>query len=67
MRAVRVDRSSGAVPTAHPGWPQLPRRQSSRQHGGAVHATARLASISTPAWRPLDAGYVAVTGSAPVC
>ena len=33
-----------------------------RQHGGAVHATARLDSISTPAWRPLDAGYVAVAG-----
>jgi hypothetical protein len=33
-----------------------------RQHGGAVHATARLDSISTPVWRPIDAGYVAVAG-----
>jgi hypothetical protein len=33
-----------------------------RQHGGAVHALARLDTISTPEWRPLDAGYVSVAG-----
>jgi hypothetical protein len=33
-----------------------------RRHGGAVHALARLDSVSTPAWRPLDKGYVAVAG-----
>jgi GGDEF domain-containing protein len=33
-----------------------------RRHGGAVHALARLDSISEPSWRPLDAGYVAVAG-----
>ena len=33
-----------------------------RKHGGAVHALARLENIETPAWRPLDAGYVAVAG-----
>ena len=33
-----------------------------RSHGGAVHAMARLETLTTPAWRPLDAGYVAVAG-----
>jgi GGDEF domain-containing protein len=33
-----------------------------RRHGGAVHALARLDTISEPAWRPLDAGYVSVAG-----
>jgi GGDEF domain-containing protein len=33
-----------------------------RRHGGAVHALAKLDAVSTPAWRPLDAGYVAVAG-----
>jgi hypothetical protein len=33
-----------------------------RSHGGAVHALARLETLATPAWRPLDAGYVAVAG-----
>jgi GGDEF domain-containing protein len=33
-----------------------------RRHGGAVHALARLETVATPAWRPLDAGYVAMAG-----
>jgi GGDEF domain-containing protein len=33
-----------------------------RSHGGAVHALAGLETLTTPAWRPLDAGYVAVAG-----
>ena len=33
-----------------------------RRHGGAVHALANLDTISTPEWRPLDAGYVSVAG-----
>lgn len=33
-----------------------------RRHGGAVHAMARLETLETPAWRPLDAAYVAVAG-----
>jgi GGDEF domain-containing protein len=34
-----------------------------RRHGGAVHALARLETVATPAWRPLDARYVAITGN----
>jgi GGDEF domain-containing protein len=33
-----------------------------RRHGGAVHAVARTATISEPAWRPLDAAYVSMAG-----
>ena len=33
-----------------------------RRHGGAVHAMARPDTISAPEWRPLDAGYVSVSG-----
>jgi len=33
-----------------------------RRHGGAVHALARLETVAAPAWRPLDAGYVAMAG-----
>ncbi len=33
-----------------------------RRHGGAVHALARVDTISTPAWRPLDQAYVSVAG-----
>ena len=33
-----------------------------RRRGGAVHALARLDTISTPAWRPLDGAYVSVAG-----
>jgi GGDEF domain-containing protein len=33
-----------------------------RRHGGAVHAMARLDTIVSPTWRPLDSAYVAVAG-----
>jgi diguanylate cyclase (GGDEF)-like protein len=33
-----------------------------RHHGGAVHALARLETISAPAWRPLDEAFVSVAG-----
>lgn len=33
-----------------------------REHGGAVHAMARLSTIGEPAWRPLDTAYVQVAG-----
>ena len=33
-----------------------------RRHGGAVHALAGPATISEPAWRPLDATYVSMAG-----
>jgi GGDEF domain-containing protein len=34
-----------------------------RRHGGAAHALARLETVATPAWRPLDAQYVSIAGN----
>jgi GGDEF domain-containing protein len=31
-----------------------------RRRSGAIHAIASIETISTPAWRPLDSGYVSV-------
>jgi diguanylate cyclase (GGDEF)-like protein len=33
-----------------------------RSRGGASHAIARIETLAVPAWRPLDASYVAVAG-----
>ena len=38
-------------------------KEAVRARGGATHAIARLETLTSPAWRPLDPSYVAVAGN----